>query len=183
MKDIFCLWPQPQKGVPVFLDGVLSEQFDMDNPMAEHAYEWASIRGKKRIEFPDFLRLICREKLLLFDYHPFGSGFIVSKSFLAVLENHVEKENVPLKICSSSGHEITDKAYFYLRFLEKTNFINYSESKFHVKKDANADLVRKAGFGIDRFERIVTHLQICKILILSLSSVISIRMRNPGNKI
>ncbi|SHG43235.1 Imm43 family immunity protein [Pedobacter caeni] len=158
MEDLFCLWPKPQKGVPVFLEGILAEKFDAKDPMAGGVYEWARTRGKKYVDYPEHLWLICKERLLLFDYYPFDGGFLVSDSFLSIIEKYIlpgTVQYVPLKVCSAKGKKITDKEYFYLRFVERDDLINYEESEFTVQRSANNDLVMKAGFGIEKFEKIV----------------------------
>lgn len=157
MKDIFCLWLKPQKGVPIFLEAILKEEFDSKEPMAPKNYDWASVRGKKYANYPDSLWLICKEKLLLFDYYPFLNGFIISDLFLSVINEFINSddiEKVSLNVISNKGEKITDKEYFFMRFIEKESVIDYENSQFILEKDANLDFVKKMGFGIKKFEKL-----------------------------
>jgi len=155
--DIFCLWPKPQKGVPIFLEAILKEEFDNNDPMGSKDYEWARVRGKKHVEYPDKLWLICKEKLLLFDYYPFMNGFIASDLFLMAIKEFIDFDNfqqVTLNVISNNGKKISDKSYFFIRFVERIKFIDYAKSKYILEKDANLDFVKKVGFGIKKFEKL-----------------------------
>jgi hypothetical protein len=157
MKDLFCLWSKPQKGVPIYLEAVLKEEFDAKNPMEPKDYDWASVRGKKYVNYPNKLWLICKEKLLLFDYYPFLNGFIVSNLFLSSIESFIEAQDiqkVSLSVVSNKGEKVTDKEYYFIRFVEKTPLVDYKKSKFILEKDANIDYVEKMGFGIKKYEKL-----------------------------
>lgn len=142
--------------MPIFLEAILKEEFDNNDPMGPKDYEWARIKGKKYVEYPDKLWLVCKEKLLLFDYYPFMNGFIVSDLFLMSIKEFIDIhdfQQVPLNVISSNGKNITDKSYFFIRFVERIKFIDYEKSIYILEKDANLDFVKKMGFGIKKFEK------------------------------
>ena len=157
MEDIYCLWSQPQKGVPIFLNGVLAEKFNRNDPMPPMDYPWTWRKKGKKVDFPKELWLVTKEKLLLFDYYPDYNGLLVSDKFLELMKkNHLDTnvDIVPLNTVSWKGKEITLKKYFYVRFNDDEALIDYDKSDFDLEKDANMDFVKKIGFGIKKFNEI-----------------------------
>lgn len=156
--DINCIWSVVQKGVPTFLDAVLAEKFDIHNPMLPMNYAWDKPQVGIIIDFPEELWLICKERLLMFDYYPAFNGFIVSRAFLDIL-NECNTYNqyyqyVKLNTVSWKGKKITDKTYYYLIFNERENIIDHINSEYQIRKGANMELVHKNGFGIEKYASI-----------------------------
>ena len=157
MKKYFSLHPIQGRGTNVFINAVLAEEFDEKNPMPPMSYKWNNPSFRGPVDFPDFLWLVCKEKLLSFDYHPQFNGFIVSEEFLSLLKEYRDDgfQTVPLKVISWKGKNITEKTYYYIQFYQWEDCLDYEKSKFQVKENTNPSLVTKAGFGIERFEDIV----------------------------
>ncbi|MDO6853837.1 Imm43 family immunity protein [Cellulophaga lytica] len=157
MEDIYCFWPKPQKGVPIFINGVLTESYNKDNPMPPMDYDWMRNRLGKKADFPQELWLVVKEKLLLSDYYPVFKGIIVSESFLNIIKNNTFKDfyqTIKLNTISAKGKEITPKKYYYLRFNEEESLIDYEKSEFLLEDDANFEHVLKVGSGIKEFKEI-----------------------------
>lgn len=157
MNDIYCLWTKPQKGVPIFLDGVLAEKFDPKNPMPPMNYSWTRNRLGKKIDYPKELWLIVKEKSLLFDYYPCFRGIIVSDVFLNIMKENTSEEFyqiVKLNTVSWKGKEVTPKKYFYLRFYKEESLFDYEKSEYVLENDVNMENVLTVGSGIKYFKEI-----------------------------
>ncbi len=150
-------WQKREKGIPIAMNAILAEEFNKDNPMSSMNYEWMRNKVGVKTKFPDKLWLIAKEKLLLFDYYPAFNGFIISDKLLGVL-NKFKKEDsfqyIPLETVSDKKKEITSKKYFYIVFHQRHSLIDYENSKYILRKDANMEFVKKMGFGIEKFNEI-----------------------------
>ncbi len=167
MEDIYCLWPKPQKGVPPFLEGVLSESYNEKNPMPPMDYPWARNKLGKKANFPNELWFIVKEKLLLFDYYPIFKGIIVSKLFLNILKKNTNEDfyqTVKLNTISWKGKKITPKEYYYLRFNQEESLIDYEKSEYSLENDANLEHVLKVGSGIKKYKEIYLNNKIPKTI-------------------
>ncbi|SNQ45104.1 Imm43 family immunity protein [Cellulophaga lytica] len=122
-------------GVPIFLDAVLSEQFDKKDPMPPMRYDWRRKTSEgRKAPFPDELYLVAKNKLLKSDYISDFGGFIVSKEMLKIIEASRVKpfDKVKLNTLGWKGKKITDKEYYFIDYLfnNRLENINYQKSLF-----------------------------------------------------
>lgn len=123
---------------PIYLDALLSEQYNPVNPFAGMNYEWNKIPKGEKQKFPDQLFLISRDKKWIdFDYHTQFNGFILSNEFLFFIRSHIELDAfqiVPVKVIDLSGNARSQIQYNYLYPYKRFNIINYDHSTYISKQ-------------------------------------------------
>lgn len=124
-----------QTGVPTFVNGVLSEKFDINNPMPSMNYDWLrkTPTGRKE-ELPSKLCLVVKNKLIKSDYINDFHGFIVSEQFLTLIEEVRGKQfdKAQLDVIGWKGNKVTDNKYYYIDYLfpDRVDAIDYEKSLF-----------------------------------------------------
>lgn len=122
-------------GVPTFINGVLSEKFDINNPMPPMNYDWLRKTpiGRKEI-LPSKLCLIVKNKLIRSDYINDFHGFIVSEQFLSIIEEARGKlfDKAQLDVIGWKGNKVTDNKYYYIDYLfpNRVDAVDYEKSLF-----------------------------------------------------
>ncbi|SFE66467.1 Immunity protein 43 [Paenibacillus algorifonticola] len=159
-KKLYVIEQKSDKGIPILLNGVLAEGFNVKNPMPEMDYDWCRKAVKEaEIDFPEKLFLICKEKWLIFDYIVFFRGFIISEEFLKLFRTYSSMEGfqlVPLETKSWKGEKNTDKQYYYLFPYKKEKWVDYEESKYLVMHGkTKEDVISKNGLFVQKFETII----------------------------
>lgn len=159
LRKFYAMEKQVGEGVPIFFNAVLAEKYDESNPMPEMNYEWCRRKGENPVDFPEKLFLICKEKLLNFDYITYFKGFIVSEVFLNIFKKYSSMlgfQEVPLIVISYKGQSVTDKKYYYLSPYKKEKWVDYEQSQFTVLKGKKReDVISSDGAFIEKFQTIL----------------------------
>ena len=155
----------PSDDTPIVLDAVLAEKYDAKNPMPSMDYPWRRMKSGIKAPFPEQIFLISNyDDLLRFDFYPKFSGFIISEALKDKLVEQAAFDEasiddycqiVPIKSVNISGRRNTVKRYFFLRFINTFPIIDYDASEFVLKRGANKRLVKRGGYGIAGFDKIV----------------------------
>nr|WP_186438255.1 Imm43 family immunity protein [Cohnella terricola] len=140
------------------MKSVLAEEFNEKKPMPGMDYKWVKSQGTGKAEFPDKLYLVCKERLLLFDYFADFQGFIISTEFLKLFNRYSSMEGyqlVPLETISWKGKKITEKQYYNLFPYHKEKWVDYQTSVFQIKQGKTLeDVINKNGLLINKYEEI-----------------------------
>ncbi|AIQ13783.1 Imm43 family immunity protein [Paenibacillus durus] len=159
VQSFYAMEKKSGRGVPIFLNAVLAEEYNQKNPMPDMDYEWNFSSGIRKVNFPDHLFLICNERLLIFDYYPHFDGFIVSNEFLKVFRGYSSMEGyqlVPLETLSWKGKKITEKKYYYLFPYKEEDWVDFQASKYVVEKGETVeDIISTGGLFIKKIEKII----------------------------
>ena len=139
------------EGNPVFLNALLREGFDPIDPLrSKITYPW-SIGATVQNELPSNLVLVCDFNELKIHFAPVRGGFILSDDFVSIfsglkLPGH---EIVPISVVNKKGNRIGDYEYYFLKFKEPINVIDYPNSVYEEDKNFSEDFPY-----VDSFEKL-----------------------------
>ena len=143
-------------GVPVFLDCRLWEEIPKD-PMApvDKEFPWTILIPRfAKITLPKKLNLIVKARKISFDFYSAFNGYIVSKEFLdlIVLFNQ-DFVSTPLEVLSNKFKIITDKEYYFIKFYEYEDVIDY-ENSIYTKNlsDKGEPMIIQNALSIKKWE-------------------------------
>ncbi|WP_186438254.1 Imm43 family immunity protein [Cohnella terricola] len=158
-QKIYAMVKKSGKGVPMSLNAVLAEEFNDNNPMPDMNYEWTISHGTEKVRFPEHLFLVCKEKILSFDFYADFDGYIVSDDFLRIFLKYMlidDYQMIPLETLSWKGTQITDKKYHYLVPNKKETWIDYNHSKYDVDEGKTKEqVISRDGAFVRKFEEII----------------------------
>ncbi|MDR2913933.1 MAG: hypothetical protein LBV74_03715 [Tannerella sp.] len=139
MNKYFVLVPKEGKCCPESLsEGILHTQFNPLDPFAPQetdAGEWSKyMHGKTNL--PSEFWFVTRERCYDFDFRWDSGGFMLSEQFIHLLDkHHVDNfECAKLNFVNRKGEFVTTKKYFYTKFFNPLDIINYDKSQIIFEK-------------------------------------------------
>ncbi|WP_103976285.1 Imm43 family immunity protein [Lysinibacillus sphaericus] len=140
---------------PIFLKGVLHEEFNETKFNEGMDYKWNSIFFEKA-DFPKTLWLITTNKIE-FDYYEDFSGHIVSNKFLSLMKesNYLQHFVISsLNIVSTKGKPKVKEPYFFLKFYEREDIVDYDKSEFKTREVQENKSFNINGIFVEKYRRI-----------------------------
>lgn len=140
---------------PIYLKGVIHESFDETKYQEGMGYKWNTIFYEKQ-EMPKDLWLITNNKIE-FDYYVGFYGYIISGDFLTLMNqvNTLEKYVISnLQIISSKGKPKVKKPYYFIKYYDREDFVDYEKSEF-TKRKVPEDEIFDVNDLIGKFKKIV----------------------------
>ncbi|MDR3286104.1 MAG: immunity 43 family protein, partial [Prevotellaceae bacterium] len=99
-------------------------------------YSWNTTLAKK-VNFPQEFWLVFDTSNLVFDYAKYSTLFLVSKTFLDVIEKYCSEniQYVKVNMVKNKTESICEKQYYFLKFTEDSDYIDYENSIVEQKYD------------------------------------------------
>lgn len=117
-KNYFFFRELKNTGCPVFINGLIHEEFHAKGADMEMNYNWYWVdSGQKLANLPNELWLISKDRLYSFDFRQAFNGYIVSERLLSLMDDFEVKnwEKCKLNIVNKKKEKISKINYFFLR--------------------------------------------------------------------
>ncbi|QPQ35180.1 Imm43 family immunity protein [Lysinibacillus sp. JNUCC-52] len=131
---------------PIFLKGVIHESFDETKYNEGMGYEWNKID----------LWLITNNKIE-FDYYEGFNGHIISSDFITLMNQVntlLKYVTSNLQIVSSKGKSKVKKPYYFIKYYNREDFVDYEKSEF-TKRSVPENRVFDINVMVEKYQRIV----------------------------
>ncbi|TNH13575.1 hypothetical protein FHQ23_11845 [Testudinibacter sp. TR-2022] len=166
MGKYFAIFEKEEKKAPISLqEGILHSELNIKKPFEPLPTDSGDWRYEinKEVELPSTLWFITRDKEYSFDLRFDSGGFFISKEMLELLNRFKVPDFVFTKliILNKKLESASTKEYFYLKFFNNKDVIDYSKSKIDFDKKGvlkkswelqiNSSLVDSDVFMIDNW--------------------------------
>ncbi|MFD8780971.1 Imm43 family immunity protein [Kitasatospora sp. NPDC059599] len=151
----FTLASKQEARCPVFLNGVIHEEFSddgYDRPM-HYAWHYAT-GGAPTADLPPELWLITKDRAYDFDFHTSFGGHVVSGDFLSLMRSTDTGrwQAARLHPVSTTGRRIARKDYFFVKFppaelLKVEDVVDLENSKIDFRRDGQIKKVWELRFS------------------------------------
>ena len=142
MNKYFAIFEKEEKKAPISLNqGILHSELNPNKPfepLPSDSGEWRYSINKK-VKLPNTLWFITKDKEYYFDLRYDSGGFFISNIFLDLLTtfNISNFTATKLNILNKKLEPVTSKEYFYIKFFDNKDVINYSKSKIDYDNKGN----------------------------------------------
>lgn len=139
----FALGYKKGPGCPIFIDGLLHENFADSLQEKSMTQPWHYATGNAALApLPPELWLVVKDKKISFDIKSSFDGHIVSAGFLALMREFDvnEWQASKLNIVSRKGEKISEKDYFFMKQAKASKLngaIDTAKSKIDFRKDGD----------------------------------------------
>jgi hypothetical protein len=140
--DYFAIFEKKGRCAPLSLcEGILHSELNRKSPfepLKSDSGEWRNAMNK-RVELPNMLWFVTEDKCYTFDIRWDSGGFFISELMLNLFQKYKTIDYVKTKITilNKKLESVTDKNYYYVKFYNYTDVIDYSKSKIEFRKQGD----------------------------------------------
>ena len=135
----FVITPKKDNYCPIGLsEGILHTELNLlepFTPLKTDSGEWRKYMHMNT-ELPEKFWFVTRDKRYNFDFRWDSGGFILSEIFINLL-NKYNANNFnfsPLNFVNKKGESVSTKTYYYVKFFNPLNIVDYDKSKISFNK-------------------------------------------------
>lgn len=146
-----------ERKAPIFLDGVIHEEFNETMYQEGMGYSWNRHFFNKD-EFPKELWLITTSKIE-FDYYKGFLGHIVEERFLKIMEESNSLNTyvlAKLNIVSTKGKSKVKegKNYYFIKYYDGISLVDYENSEFISREVPKNKVFKSEGVFVEKYRNI-----------------------------
>lgn len=141
---------------PIFLKGVLHEQFNESMYKKGMTYSWNRPFFNKD-DFPKELWLITVSKIE-FDYYKDFLGHIVEENFLNLIKESNSLQDyviAKLNIVDTKGRPKVKKKYYFIKYFNGASLVDYDRSEFISREVPKNKIFKSEGVFVEKYQKIV----------------------------
>jgi hypothetical protein len=139
MENLYVIVNKMEKGSPLNLsEGILHTELKKDKPfepLITDSGEWRKYKNNIT-QLPSELWFITKDKYYNFDMRWDSGGFFISNEMLNLLKRHntIDYVYTKLNILNKKLEPVSSKEYYYMKFNNYSDIIDYEKSKIDYDK-------------------------------------------------